>query len=129
MNENGYFLGMITSNLKFKENISTSTSTSTSNIDINDDIIKIERLIPSVNFSIPIHQLKFIQNYLNDKDMNHLLKFNKFNKILKNIWEFNDIDEDNENIQNEDLKNLKFIKFLKRIESGEFKNIEKNSKL
>eukprot|EP01080_Neovahlkampfia_damariscottae_P005403 gene5403-9216_t len=102
LNKDGMFLGIITSNLKFKE---------------NDEI---ETLIPSVNFSIPIHQLNLIYSFLNDGNMNHLLKFNKFNKKLKNIWEFNDQDDDDDDT-NDDLKNLKFLKFIKSLENEEFK--------
>jgi peroxisomal leader peptide-processing protease len=101
LNERGDFLGMITSNARHIENEKSI-------------------LIPSLNFSIPIHLMNGpIKKFLQDGKSKHLNEFNKPNRNLRNLWEFRD----------QDLigKDSKFLKFLDKIENLEFQknNISK----
>jgi peroxisomal leader peptide-processing protease len=103
LNERGEFLGMITSNARHTENEKSI-------------------LIPSLNFSIPIHLMNGpIRNFLQDGKSKHLNEFNKPNRNLRNLWEFRD----------QDLigKDSKFLKFLDKIENMEFQKSNNISKL
>ena len=97
VNGNGELLGLITSNARHQVHTKDSTR----------DI-----LIPSLNFSIPVDRLKFIDLALRKNDLNILEEYNKTNKHIQDMWEFKDIDETK--------KPKKFQDFLEKVK--EFKS-------